>query len=268
LNKKLFYANLDKFSKILLDNATNLQAFLFNSTIYVEGIRKSVSQVENYCKKGSRILDLGCGTGFLSTELSSLGFYVEGIDVEADNPEMIKEFKKRRGLQTEIWKALENSNTRFKFYDGIKIPYSDQSFDAVVAHAVIEHISVDNIDKTFQEIQRVLKPGGYFFIFRTPRKQALMEYVARILGIGSPHVLMEEQGIISMLNTNNFEVVSFQKTDMVLGFLPGKLQDVWNFLSHDLLIIDKLLLKTPLSYLAHHMQILCRKREETTKSLL
>lgn len=267
MNKKLFYANLYHFSKILLDSATNLQSFLLHSKIYVDGIRKSVTEVEKYYKKGAKILDLGCGTGFLSMELSSLGFYVEGIDVE-DNPEIIKEFKKRRGLQTEIWKALENSNTSFKFYDGIKIPYSDETFDAVVAHAVIEHIPVDNIDKTFQEIQRVLKQGGYFFIFRTPRKQALMEHVASILGIGSHHVLMEEQGIISMLNTNNFEVVSFQRTDMVLGFLPGKLQDVWNFLSHALLIIDKLLLKTPLSYLAHHMQILCRKREETTKSLL
>jgi len=260
VNKRLFYSNLDKFSEILQMNATNLQAFFFHSKVYVEGIRKSISMVEKYCRKGTTILDLGCGTGFLSMQLASLGFYVEGIDVEPDNFETIKEFKKRRGLQIEIWKALENSNTGFQFYDGIKIPFGNQSFDDVVAHAVVEHIPVENINQLFQEISRVLKPCGYFLIFRTPRRQALIEHVARILRMGSHDVLMDESEIISMLKNNNFEVICFQRTDMVFGSLPGKLQCILNFLSPVLLIVDRLALRTPLSIIAHHMRIIARKQ--------
>lgn len=52
MNRKLFYANLDQFSKILLGNVTNLQAFLFHSKIYVEGIRKSAIDVEKHCRSG------------------------------------------------------------------------------------------------------------------------------------------------------------------------------------------------------------------------
>lgn len=258
MNKKLFYANLDNFSKILTNNGTNLQAFLFNSQIYIEGIRKSVSQVENYCKQGSRILDLGCGTGFLSMQLASLGFRVYGLDVE-HNPETIGEFVKKEGLQSKIWKALENDSTSLQFYDGINFPFGDQCFDAVMAHAVVEHIPFHTINYVFQEIQKVLKPCGYFFIFRTPRKQALMEHMARVLHMGSHSELMDEQELISMLKTNDFEVVSFRRTDMVLGVLPGKVQDVWNFLSPALLAVDELLLETPLSNVAHHIQIVCQK---------
>ena len=191
-------------------------------------------------------------------QLASLGFHVDGLDV-AHNPETIEEFKKKEGLQTKIWKALENGSTSLRFYDGIKLPFGDQCFDAVVAHAVVEHIPAYVINQLFQEIQRVLKSRGYFFIFRTPRKQALMEHVARILRMGSHDVLMDEQEMISMLKRNNFEVISFRRTDMVFGVFRGKLQDVWNFLSPALLIVDELLLDTPLSCLAHHMQVVCQK---------
>lgn len=258
MNKKHFYANLDRFSEILQDNSTNLQTFLFHSKVYVEGMRKSISIVEKCCKKGVRILDLGCGTGCLSMQLSTLGFYVKGIDVRS-NVEMIEEFKKKRGLQIEIWKALDSSNCRLRFYDGTTIPFNDQSFDAVIAHAVIEHIPAENLNPLLQEIQRVLKLKGYLFIFRSPRQQAYAEHVARILRMGAHNVLMNEYQVASMLEKNGFEVLCSQRTDVVFGVLPGKLQYVWNSLSPILAVIDELLLKTPISHFAHNMQIVCLK---------
>lgn len=258
LDKKLFYANLCKFSNILMDHDTNLQAFIFNSQVYVEGIRRSLSQVENYCEKGSRILDLGCGTGFLSMQLASLGFCVYGVDVEHSS-ETIEEFTKKKDLQYEIWSALENSSTSLQFYNGIKLPFGNQCFDAVMAHAVVEHIPLNVISCVFQEIQRVLKPNGYFFIFRTPRKQAVMEYAARFMHLGSHKELMSEHALISLLKTNGFEVISFRRTDLVFGVLPGKMQNAWNFLSPALMRVDEALLETPFSYFAHHMQVVSRK---------
>ncbi len=44
---------------------------------------------------GSKVLEVGCGTGRLMTELSQLGFAVDGIDA---SPYMVAECKKSRPL--------------------------------------------------------------------------------------------------------------------------------------------------------------------------
>ena len=75
-NKKQSKFILDKFSKILQLNSSDLQTFFFHSKIYVEGIRESVSEVEKYLKRDARILDIGCGTGLISMLLADLGFSV------------------------------------------------------------------------------------------------------------------------------------------------------------------------------------------------
>jgi SAM-dependent methyltransferase len=128
-----------------------------------------------------------------------------------------------------------------------------------MAHAVVEHIPLNVINCVFQEIQRVLKPGGYFLIFRTPRKQAIMEYIARLMQFGGHDELISEQELFSLLKANSFDVILFRRTDMVFGVLPGKMQNAWNFLSPALMRVDEALLKTPLSYFAHHMQVVSQK---------
>jgi SAM-dependent methyltransferase len=195
-------------------------------------------------------------------QLGSSGFRVDGLDVE-HNPETIEEFKKKDGLQTRIWRGLENVSTSFLFYEGVMLPFDDQCFDAVVAHAVVEHISPNVVSSLFQEIKRVLKPCGYFFLFRTPRKQALTEHMARTLHMGSHNKLMGEQELISMLTMNGFEVISFRRTDLVFGVLRGRMQNIWNLMSPALLMVDEMLLETPLSRLAHHMQVVCQKPVES-----
>ena len=174
---------------------------------------------------------------------------------------MIEEFLERKDLQTKIWKSIEgeNENIRFRFYNGMEISFNNQVFDAVFVNAVVEHIPAERLDFVFREIRRVLKIGGNFLIFRTPRKQSYAEHVARILQMGSHNILMDERETISMLKINGFKIIDLKRTDMVFGALPGKLQDIWNFLSPVLLIIDKLLLKTPINYLAHHMQVVCQR---------
>jgi len=52
--------------------------------------------------------------------------------------------------------------------------FADRQFDVVFSSSVIEH--VDDIDKHFEEIKRVLKPGGVF-VAKTPNKR---HYVALI----------------------------------------------------------------------------------------
>ncbi len=60
------------------------------------------------------------------------------------------------------------------------IPHEDNSFDLVFANSVLEHIEDPAV--CFKEINRVLKPGG-FFVSKTPNK---LHYVATIARI-TPH---------------------------------------------------------------------------------
>ena len=108
------------------------------------------------------------------------------------------------------------------------------------------------------EINRVLKPNGKFYIFRTPRRQSYAEHLAKFLGMGSHEILMDENEVMNQLEDNGFTVLSAKRTDMIIEYIPGLLP-VLNLLSPILLIVDSILLMTPLSFFAHHMQIISLK---------
>ncbi len=93
-----------------------------------------------------RILDMGCGTGALLSELSPYGD-AHGIDV---SPRAVA-FCRERGVEQVRVGSVTN------------IAYPDATFDLVVALDVIEHVSDDK--KAIEEIKRVLKPGGIAILF-------------------------------------------------------------------------------------------------------
>jgi 2-polyprenyl-6-hydroxyphenyl methylase/3-demethylubiquinone-9 3-methyltransferase len=94
------------------------------------------------------VLDVGCGAGFLSNHLAARGFEVVGIDAS----------------QSSIDVAARQDATRTARYvlgDALRLPFDDQSFDAVCAMDFLEH--VDQPGQVIAEASRVLKPGGTFF---------------------------------------------------------------------------------------------------------
>lgn len=107
--------------------------------------------VDQFAKKGFRVLDAGCGNGnIVIDELrEKIGFAV-GID--ADKSATLK----NTCLDKIIIAPLD------------KIPLPSNSFDAVVSLWVLEHL--EDPEKVFKEIKRVLKPGG-IFAFATPNKK-------------------------------------------------------------------------------------------------
>ena len=106
-------------------------------------------------------LDYGAGRGNV-TQMNFRGIarFVAGIDPEAqvfENPHL--DDAKLLDLTTNV------------------IPYPDNSFDVVFADNVMEH--VDEPTVVFNEIRRVLKPGGVF-LAKTPNKGHYMPVIARI----------------------------------------------------------------------------------------
>ena len=95
-----------------------------------------------------RVLDIGCGAGFLSNYLAQLGHRVTGIDVAP------------RALDV----ARAHDDSRAATYvegDACALPYADGAFDVACAMDFLEH--VDEPARVVAEIGRVLAPSGLFF---------------------------------------------------------------------------------------------------------
>ncbi len=106
-------------------------------------------------KEGDKVLDLGSGAGvdvFRAAKVVGRDGLVTGVDM---TPEMIakaRENARKGGYQ----------NTAFKLGEIEALPVPDASQDVVISNCVIN--LVPNKKRAFQEIYRVLKPGGHFCI--------------------------------------------------------------------------------------------------------
>lgn len=103
---------------------------------------------------GMKILDLGTGTGFLAFPLA--GRYPQSQITGLDIVEKAL-YRNRQRAETGGLKNLE-----FVSYNGMDFPFDDEEFDLVVTRYALHHFP--RIGDTFQEINRVLKPAGKFFL--------------------------------------------------------------------------------------------------------
>ena len=101
----------------------------------------------------SRILELGCGLGWLWTQ------NMARIPAEWDMT--LSDFS--QGMLDEARLRLRESSHQFVFavVDAQAIPHSDENFDAVIANHMLYHVS--DRSTALAEIRRVLKPGGHFY---------------------------------------------------------------------------------------------------------
>lgn len=103
-------------------------------------------------KTGERVLDAGCGTGVL-TRLAALAVGPEGCALGIDpGVKMIAIARKSA--------RLEGSRAEFRLGVIENLPFEDESFDLVLASAMIHHLPPDLKVKGLSEVRRVLRPGG------------------------------------------------------------------------------------------------------------
>ncbi len=102
-------------------------------------------------EKGHRILDVGCGTATLDILIKKdyPDAAVIGLDGDPKILEIARSKISREGLDITLDEGMS-----------FKLPYPDGSFDRVVSSLVFHHLSRENKVRTFNEIFRVLKPGG------------------------------------------------------------------------------------------------------------
>lgn len=100
---------------------------------------------------GHDILDVGCGNGRYMMPFVRDGFNVTGLDI---SQEMLN--SSERGLKE------QNLEARYILGNSVSLPFENQSFDFVLSIGTLHHNKMDDIRKSFNEIDRVLRPKKHF----------------------------------------------------------------------------------------------------------
>jgi ubiquinone/menaquinone biosynthesis C-methylase UbiE len=99
------------------------------------------------------LLELGCGTAFATRKISEAYPTVKIIATEVDR------IQHEKNLQ-----ISDLPNVSFRYGGAEAIDAEDASIDAVIMLKSLHHVPVELMDKGFEEMARVLKPGGLAYI--------------------------------------------------------------------------------------------------------
>lgn len=112
-------------------------------------IEKEILEILEKLPLGSKVLDIGSGTGHLASMMKKIGYEVYGLE---PSKEMIKHAR--------------NNFPDIEFKEGVSVllPYPDNYFDFIISIEVMRYLSSEDVFNTYKEIHRVLKKDGQFIV--------------------------------------------------------------------------------------------------------
>lgn len=153
-------AYINNYENISRDHLHHLERFGHSQFMVDDQIQDSENAtrrlVKRYLAEGSKLLDVGVGTGSLLSGLPEYNRY--GVDIALP----YLKFARDKGIKTAMSKVAE-------------LPYLDNYFDGITACDVLEHLI--DLDESVAQLTRVLKPGG-ILIVRVPNAEDLSHYIS------------------------------------------------------------------------------------------
>jgi SAM-dependent methyltransferase len=110
---------------------------------------------------GGRVLDFGCGPGYLVRKLLAAGVHAEGADFSPTSLERLQQFA---GGQPNFGGAY--------LIESIPTTLPADTFSAVFFIETIEHLLDDDLRATIPELYRIVRPSGHVII-TTPNDENL-----------------------------------------------------------------------------------------------
>jgi len=126
------------------------------NTEHLRGIWKgpySLDFFDRYVTPPARILDAGCGVGRYTIPLAMREYEVTGVDISGIAITELDNARLRRNMKMGLAAA-----------DVCHLPFRDNTFDAVVAFGVLQHLLEEERSTVLSEFARVLVPGGTLVI--------------------------------------------------------------------------------------------------------
>jgi ubiquinone/menaquinone biosynthesis C-methylase UbiE len=159
-----------------------------------------------------RVLDVGCGTGFLALGFAELGHTVTGIDL---SPQMIDRARRK----------AEQAGKEVDFHecDAAALDSADETYDVVVARHVIWNLP--DPERGVAEWLRVLRPGGRLVLIEgkwadndalaLANARPTSQIFARVLDVAAALVLRSGRGPRRLLNRK------YRRLEVELPFSGG-----------------------------------------------
>ena len=171
---------------------------------------KRIEFIKQHAPAGSKVLDVGCGTGVLAEAMVKEGYAVTGLDPFQG---MLKHVK----LRVPELETVHGS--------GEDLPFPDNTFDFTYCVAVMHHVAEKpNVRSTLMEMVRVTKPGGKIMIWdhnpRNPYWPILMRRVPQDTGAER---LIPDSEIVAGLKAGGAETFFNRPLGLMPDFTPPKL---------------------------------------------
>jgi SAM-dependent methyltransferase len=113
-------------------------------------------------RAGDRVLDVGCGKGFMMHDFALLipGLVVKGVDIS----------------QYAIDHAIEDMRSDMQVANAKRLPFPDKSFDVVIAINTIHNLAREECGQALREIERVARRGAFITVdaYRTQEERERM----------------------------------------------------------------------------------------------
>jgi ubiquinone/menaquinone biosynthesis C-methylase UbiE len=126
---------------------------------------------------GSRVLEIGCGTGNLSVRVKHA---YPSVEVTGSDPDPLALKRAQR-------KAARMTGIRFERGYAQELPYADGTFDRVLSSMMLHHLDSDAKSAAAEEIFRVLRPGGRLHVVDMGGNMTARDGVAARLVMRSDH---------------------------------------------------------------------------------
>jgi len=165
-------------------------------------VRKVLESIR--ARSGGKLLDLGCGTGFIIDLADGLFDEIHGIDIT-------------EAMLAKVDTSREHVTTHLGSADAL--PFEDDSFDVVTSYAFLHHL--EDYKPVFDEVRRVLRPGGIFYVDLEPN--------AHFWRLAS-HFDVEEPGDYSDIVRKEIHSVCHTDDDVMEEY--GIAKDVFNAAEH------------------------------------
>jgi SAM-dependent methyltransferase len=138
----------------------------FLGGLYRQRVQLCLSELRG----GKRVLEVGYGSGVSFLELARRYEQVCGLDLHPA-PKSLRQALRDGGLTPELRQGSV-----------LEMPYDSQLFDAVLLVSILEHLKPAELRRAFDEIRRVLVPGGQL-VYGVPIDRRLMTVAFGALGV-------------------------------------------------------------------------------------